>query len=115
MHGQWDTARERFLHIDSFVEKPTINYAEESLGVKDKSGNEHYYSVFGQYVLTSDVYDQLRADIDAATDITKEIELTSAIEKVRSKTGLVGVRINGRMFDMGNPKALQECSYLFSK
>jgi UTP-glucose-1-phosphate uridylyltransferase/mevalonate kinase len=115
MHGQWDTNREKFLHIDSFVEKPTINYAEENLGVKTKDGKEHYYSVFGQYILTPEIYEQLKSDIDSAADSSKEIELTSAIEKVRPNTGLIGALLNGKMFDMGKPDALQDCEYNFNK
>jgi UTP-glucose-1-phosphate uridylyltransferase/mevalonate kinase len=115
MHGQWDTNREKFLHVDNFVEKPTINYAEENLGVKTKDGKAHYYSVFGQYILTPEIYAQLKRNIDAATDSSKEIELTSAIDAVREEVGLVGALLDGRMFDMGKPDALQDCVYNFSK
>ncbi len=93
-------------------EKPKASYAEEFLGVRNNEGKKEYYSVFGQYILTPDVFAQLDADIqkaDAEGDMTREIELTAALEAVRQKSGMMGVRLNGEMFDMGNPKALREC------
>jgi UTP-glucose-1-phosphate uridylyltransferase len=39
-------------------------------------------------------------------DHVTEIELTSALEAVRKRSGMMGVRLQGRMFDMGNPTAL---------
>jgi UTP-glucose-1-phosphate uridylyltransferase len=101
--------------VDSFVEKPTVSYAEENLGVATKDGLAHYYSVFGQYILTPEIYAQLKKNIDAATDATKEIELTTAIDAVRQSSGLVGAVLDGEMFDMGKPDALRECVYNYSK
>ena len=39
-------------------------------------------------------------------DHVTEIELTSALEAVRKRSGMVGVRLRGRMYDMGNPTSL---------
>ena len=99
-------------------EKPKASYAEEFLGVRNKEGEKEYYSVFGQYVLTPDVFAQLDADIkkaDQAGDTTREIELTAALEAVRQKSGMMGVRLKGTMYDMGNPNALRNCVRYFSK
>ena len=93
-------------------EKPKASYAEEFLGVRNGDGQKEYYCVFGQYVLTPDVFAQLASDIaraDAEGDTMREIELTAALEVVRQKSGMMGVRLNGVMFDMGNPKALRRC------
>ena len=49
----------------------------------------------------------MQKEIDC--DHVSEIELTSALEAVRQRSGMVGVRLNGRMFDMGNPAALRRC------
>ncbi len=43
-------------------------------GVKCKNGERKYMSVFGQYILTLAVFDQLRLDIVNETDSNKEIE-----------------------------------------
>ena len=72
-------------------------------------------SVFGQYILTPEVFEQLRLDIDALEGNSKEVELTSALDKVREKSGMVGVRLQGRMFDMGNYQAFVNCVTEFSK
>ena len=92
------------------TEKPKASYAEEYLGVRDTDGKHRYYSVFGQYILTPDVFEQLAADIlqaDSEGDMTREIELTSALESVRKRSGMMGVRLDGVMYDMGNPSALR--------
>ena len=86
--------------------------------VFNSEGEKEYYSVFGQYILTKDVFDQLGADIlqaDTTGDTTREIELTAALEAVRQKNGMIGVRLDGRMYDMGNPQALITTVSEFSK
>ena len=87
-----------------------MDFAEEHLGVSGDFGTKEYYSVFGQYILTPEVYEQLAADILEAYenhDQNREIELTTALEAVRKQYGMVGVKIDGEMFDMGNPDALR--------
>jgi UTP-glucose-1-phosphate uridylyltransferase len=94
------------------VEKPKASYAEEFLGVRNKDGEKEYYSVFGQYILTPEVFSQLHEDIlkkEIEGDHVTEIELTSALEAVRKQSGMMGVRLKGRMYDMGNPTALRQC------
>jgi UTP-glucose-1-phosphate uridylyltransferase len=86
--------------------------------VRNSEGQKEYYSVFGQYILTPDVFAQLASDIaqaDAAGDVTREIELTAALDSVRQKSGMMGVRLNGYMYDMGNPNALRRCIQQFSE
>jgi len=118
MSGVWEDKDERVLHVNSFVEKPKASYAEEFLSVKNKKGEKEYCSVFGQYILTPEVFLQLRDDIaaaDAAGDTVKEIELTTALEAVRSRSGMIGLRLKGYRYDMGNPTALVETVVEFSK
>ena len=65
--------------------------------------------MFGQYILTPEVFSQLHEDImqkEIEGDHVTEIELTSALEAVRKRSGMMGVRLKGRMYDMGNPQAL---------
>lgn len=105
--GYWENREQTVLNMTRFCEKPTIHHAEVNLPVKMSDGTNRFYSVFGQYILTPEVYAQLREDIEHQTDPGKEIELTSALEKVRSKGGMMGVVLNGRMFDMGKPDAFR--------
>ena len=109
MAGVWEDKDERILAVSKLSEKPKASYAEEFLGVRNQKGEKEYCSVFGQYILTPEVFEQLAADIkeaDAAgTGRLNEIELTSALEKVRASKGMIGVRLQGERFDMGNPSA----------
>ena len=112
LSGVWEDKERTILNVSVMQEKPKASYAEEFLGVRNGDGQKEYYCVFGQYVLTPDVFAQLASDIaraDAEGDTMREIELTAALEAVRQKSGMMGVRLNGVMFDMGNPKALRRC------
>ena len=116
MNGVWEDKDERILNVSTVYEKPTSNYAEEYLGVRNGMGTREYCSVFGQYILTPEVFEQLAHDISQAdaegTD--REIELTSALEAVRSRVGMIGVRLYSQRFDMGNPAALVDTIDKFS-
>lgn len=105
--GEANKKDSNVINMTNITEKPKVSYAEEQLGVYDINGNKHYYSVFGQYVLTSDVFDQLHENIAHSDDPSKEIELTTALEQVREKSGMMGVLLDGEMYDMGIPKALK--------
>ncbi|MBO6082084.1 MAG: hypothetical protein J6P46_03555 [Bacteroidales bacterium] len=109
LSGTWDDKNETELLVSQMNEKPKASYAEEFLGVKCKDGSQKYMSVFGQYILTPEVFEQLSSDIENATGSNKEIELTSALDKVRERYGMVGVLLQGRMFDMGNYNAFVRC------
>ena len=117
MSGVWEDKDERILNVSTLYEKPTPAYAEEFLGVRNQKGQKEYCSVFGQYILTPEVFDQLQADIQRADEekSTREIELTSALESVRSRIGMMGVRLNSQRFDMGNPAALVDTVARFSQ
>ena len=116
MTGVWEDKDERILNVSTVYEKPTSNYAEEYLGVRGSMGNREYCSVFGQYILTPEVFKQLEEDIRQADaeGSQKEIELTSALEAVRSRSGMIGVRLYSQRFDMGNPAALVDTITKFS-
>ena len=109
LSGVWEDKERTILNVSTMNEKPKSSYAEEFLGVRNAGGKKEYYSVFGQYILTEEVFAQLEEDIrksDAEGNSTKEIELTAALEAVRQKSGMIGVRLNGVMYDMVNPVAL---------
>lgn len=118
LSGVWEDKDETILTVNTMCEKPKASYAEEFLGVRDKDGKHSYYSVFGQYILTPEVFEQLDNDIkraDAEGDHTREIELTTALDKVREQTGMMGVRLRGVMYDMGNPTALRNAVLNYPK
>ena len=118
LSGVWEDKERTILNVTTMNEKPKSSYAEEFLGVRNAGGKKEYYSVFGQYILTEEVFAQLDEDIrqsDAEGNSTKEIELTAALEAVRQKSGMIGVRLNGVMYDMGNPVALCRCVQEYAK
>ena len=118
LSGIWEDKENTILNVSAMNEKPKASYAEEFLGVRGNDGKKEYCSVFGQYILTPEVFQQLETDIrkaDEGNDHTREIELTSALEAVRSNHGMMGVRLDGEMYDMGNPDALCRCVAAFSK
>ena len=118
LHGVWEDNDNSILNVSAMVEKPKASYAEEYLAVRNKKGEKEYYSVFGQYILTPEVFSQIHEDImqkEIDGDHQTEIELTSALDAVRKRSGMVGVRLRGRMFDMGNPAALTNAITEFAK
>lgn len=118
LSGVWEDKDETILNVSAMNEKPKASYAEEYLSVRDKEGRHHYYSVFGQYILTPEVFEQLGKNIrqaDEEHDMQREIELTTALEQVRQQSGMIGVRLKGEMFDMGNPTALSRTILNYSK
>jgi len=118
LSGVWENKERTVLNVSVMQEKPKASYAEEFLGVRDAGGRKEYYSVFGQYILTREVFDQLADDVrqaDADNDHACEIELTAALEAVRQKSGMMGIRLNGEMFDMGNPMTLRRCVAHFAE
>lgn len=118
LSGVWEDKERSVLQVSMIKEKPKLSYAEEYLGVPDECGKNCFYSVFGQYILTPDVFEQLADDIrmaDNTGEHEREIELTSALEAVRKRSGMIGLRIDGEMFDMGNPEAMRNAVLNFSK
>lgn len=117
LSGVWEDRDHKVLNVSIMQEKPKASYAEEYLGVKDLDGKNKYFSVFGQYILTSEVFRQLEEDI-AQADVSgsaNEIELTSALEAVRQKSGMIGVSLDGVMYDMGNHTAFRNAVLEYSK
>lgn len=117
LSGVWENRERTVMSVSRMMEKPKESYAEEYLAVADSDGDSRFYSVFGQYILTPDVFGQLAEDIgkaDCRGDGCGEIELTAALEAVRERKGMIGVRLNGEMFDMGNPAALRNAVIGFS-
>ena len=69
-----------------------------------EKGKKSYYCAFGSYILTNEVFAQLKDNINNNVVNAKgEIELTTALEQVRQKYGLMGVKLDGEMFDIGVP------------
>lgn len=115
LHGQWENEDESILKLDEIKEKPTISYAEDYLAVKSKNDKESYYAVFGQYILTKDVFEALKNNIDNNVLENGEFQLTSALESVRSRVGMMGYVVAGKSYDIGLPEKYLETMMIFGK
>ena len=104
MTGQWENKEQTILKISQMSEKPTVDYAKEFLSVKTKNNNENYYAVFGQYILTNEVFAELEANIKNNKLERGEFQLTSALDQVREKHGLMGFVVDGTSYDIGLPE-----------
>lgn len=114
--GKWTNSKEKALDMSNIYEKPSVAYAEEHLGVVSPMAAKKYYSVFGQYILTPEVFVQLKENIE--NDVVNnrgEIELTTALEQVREKYGLMGIQLDGKMYDIGVPDELRNTMFNFCK
>lgn len=103
MTGQWENNEENILKITQMVEKPSVQFAEDYLSVATKNQKENYYAVFGQYILTKEVFDELENNIKNNKLERGEFQLTSALDQTREKKGLVGFVVDGNSFDIGLP------------
>ncbi|MCR5675533.1 MAG: hypothetical protein K6G16_07490 [Lachnospiraceae bacterium] len=115
LSGYWEDQEERVLHVDTMVEKPTDDYAREYLAVVNAKKQKEFYAVFGQYILTGEVFEALEENIREDRRSGGEIQLTDALEMVRDRTGLAAYRLNGRSFDLGLPDSYLETVASFSR
>lgn len=106
--GKWEDKEERLMEVNCMMEKPSREVAKEYLGVSMKDGSLNYYMVFGNYILTPEVFEELEKNIVAEKNMKEEHQLTDALEAVRKRSGMIGYRIEGQAFDIGNPEAYRE-------
>lgn len=105
LSGQWEQGSEGYLRVNRMVEKPSVEEAKKNLGVKAADGQEKFFGVFGQYVLTSSVFDALEKNIRAHKKTNGEYQLTDALIAVLQAEGLMGYCPDGEMRDVGNVEA----------
>lgn len=115
MHGQWEDKQQTLLKLDAFCEKPSCEYAQEFLNNKRKNEKDQYYAVFGQYILTKEVFEVLEDDIANNRTSAGEIQLTTALDRVRQRIGMAGLLMNGKSYDIGLPQKYQETLQAFGR
>jgi UTP-glucose-1-phosphate uridylyltransferase len=109
--GEFDDDRTYMMQVSDMVEKPTVDYAKDYLGVRDKKKQQaKYYATFGQYVLTPDIFDYLGKQIAESVKNggAREIDLTYTLKTLAEKGKLTGVKIAGKSYDVGIPSAYAE-------
>ena len=108
MTGTWDDKKKTLLRLTEIVEKPTCDYAQDYLKVISKNNQEVYYSVFGQYILTPEVFEALEKNISEGKMSKGEYQLTDALEDVRNDIGMIGFVPKGKAFDVGNAQVYRK-------
>jgi len=104
--GSWQE-QDAILRITEFSEKPKIEYAKKHLHVEGME-DDLYLTVFGQYILTPEIFDYLEENITHNHRENGEFQLTSCLDKLRQEQGFSGVIIKGRRFDIGVPEAYRQ-------
>lgn len=115
LYGQWEDKQETLLKVECMKEKPSIDYANEFLRVYSDKKGCGCYAVFGQYILTEAVFNELENDIDAEKCSKSEIQLTDALDAVREKEGMYAYEINGKSYDTGLPDIYRQTFWEFGK
>lgn len=91
--------------LDRLVEKPSAAIAPR---LHWSDGKELPFHAFAaRYLFTPEIFDCLETT-DAG--VAGEIQLTDAMESLRAKSGMLGIRWPGRRLDIGSPEGLFEAA-----
>ena len=101
--GVWSN-EDGLLSVSEFSEKPDLEYAREHLRV-DGLPDDSYLTVFGQYVLSPQIFDFLEENIRKNIREHGEFQLTSCLDRLRKEEGMYGYVVKGKRYDIGNPDA----------
>jgi len=108
VHGHWEDEAESLMKVEKIHEKPDRDYAKEYLGTAARRKNKLYYAVFGQYILTEEIFTELGENIANNKKSHGEFQLTDALDAVREKFGMYGFVPEGKSYDIGLPEAYRE-------
>lgn len=104
--GTW-IDRNSLISITEFAEKPDEEYAQEHLHI-DGMESGSFLSVFGLYVLKSNIFDYLEEHINHNIREKGEFQLTSCLDRIRQEEGFAGIVVNGKRFDIGLPESYRQ-------
>ena len=102
--GDWIQEQENhLLNVTEFAEKPTIDYAQNSLRIAGLPKVE-FLTVFGQYIIKPQIFDYLEEHITHNVREHGEFQLTSALDRLRQEDGFLGLVVDGQRYDIGLPE-----------
>ncbi|NDJ78968.1 MAG: GHMP kinase [Chloroflexi bacterium] len=102
--GIWmDDDSGKVINITEFAEKPTVDYARSNLQVSGLPDGE-YLTVFGQYVIKPQLFAYLDEHIHHNVRERGEFQLTSALDRLRQEDGFLGMEVEGKRYDIGQPE-----------
>ena len=93
-----------YFFVDKMVEKPDEKTAEENYYTKYYN-QKKYFAVFGEYIITDEVFNILDEHIKNDIREKGEFQLTSALDEVRAFNGMVAFIPDGKMLDVGSVKS----------
>jgi UTP-glucose-1-phosphate uridylyltransferase/mevalonate kinase len=102
--GTWvdgDDKRD-LIDIAMLKEKPAVQFAEEYLKVEGLP-EKTYLTVFGLYLLTPRIFQEIQRSMQECAEDNREIELTNALDALRRKERILGLVIQGQKVDIGLP------------
>jgi UTP--glucose-1-phosphate uridylyltransferase len=94
----------RLYEVTELKEKPTIEYAKKHLTIEELPVGE-YLCIFGQYILTPNIFDCIQYHIDHEILEHGEIQLTNALDLLRKEEGYYAYETEGKYYDIGTPEA----------
>ena len=100
--GQWETDGE-LLGITHLAEKPSVDYASNHMTVEGLEADQ-YFTLFGLYILSPEIYAILERMESGHEYERSELQLTGALEHLRTSHSLHGMPIRGRKLDIGRPE-----------
>lgn len=106
VNGEWKEPH-LVLSITKIYEKPDIEYAYKHLHVEGMS-DDIFLTIFGIYVLVPEIFDCLEADISQERRQREEFQLTSGLDQLQKKEGMLRYLIRGRSFDIGQPNLYRQ-------
>lgn len=104
--GNW-VEPHSIIALTEFAEKPDAVYAAEHLQMENIP-DDQYCTVFGQYVLSSRIFEYLEEHITNNIREKGEFQLTSCLDRLRREEGFMGYLVQGKRFDIGIPQAYLE-------
>ncbi len=90
------------LDIAQIYEKPSLEYAREHLQVPGMP-DDRFLGIFGMYVLESEIFNLLAAEIDNNERFKGEFQLTTCLDKLRQTNGAIAYLVQGKYYDTGMP------------
>lgn len=102
--GTWVDQRQQVLALTEFAEKPSLDYAREHLALPGL-GKDQFLCVYGQYILTPEIFTILGRQIADGVRQRGEVQLTTALDALRESEGMLGFLVDGDHYDTGQPFA----------
>ncbi|MDJ0649673.1 MAG: sugar phosphate nucleotidyltransferase [Xenococcaceae cyanobacterium MO_188.B19] len=109
--GVWQKPNS-LLEITKLYEKPTLEYAQANLHVPGMAESD-FLGVFGLYVLKPEIFEHLEAEIQNNCRYKGEFQLTTCLDRLREKAGIMGYLVEGEYFDVGMPQFYRQTIHDF--